>query len=148
MFWTRETISLISIGAVCLSASGDIGNSGIKSGKTHACVFRKRGELFYRLFVDINSQCLDACHFAAFPVYRIEAVDYPATRPADSNCNYPHTMILYSPVIFRMKVLLYYVRSDSISYRIIVPEEKKYTPVYQMHGFLLSGTNGNPNKGL
>jgi hypothetical protein len=81
-FWIREMISLISIGAV-----------------------------FYCLFVDIDSQALHAYYFAAFPIYRIEAVDYPATRSADSYGNYPHTMILYSPVMFLMKAVLYYVRS-------------------------------------
>jgi hypothetical protein len=88
-----------------------IGNSGLKSGKTHACVFRERGELFYGRLVDIDSQGLNASHFAAFPVDRVEAVDYPATRPADPNGNYPHTTILLSMVMFRMKVLIYYVRS-------------------------------------
>jgi hypothetical protein len=61
--------------------------------------------LFHRFFVDIDSQTLYACHFTASPVYGIEAVDNPATRPADSNGNYPHMIILCSPVVFPILVL-------------------------------------------
>ena len=82
-----------------------IRNSGIKAEKHMRAFSGSAVSCFIVSSSTSTAKTLYACHFTASPVYRIEAVDYPATRPADSNGNYPHTMILCSPVMFPIMVL-------------------------------------------